>query len=56
MKILLDMNLSPDWIKVLRNEGYEVVHWSMIGLESAPDVELFEWARSNNHVVFYARS
>ena len=28
------------------------IHWSSIGLASAPDVEIFEWARANKYVVF----
>lgn len=35
MKILLDMNLSPDWVPVLESAGFEAVHWSKIGNPSA---------------------
>lgn len=35
MKILLDMNLSPDWVKVLENQGFEAVHLSTIGNPSS---------------------
>ena len=52
MKILLDMNLSPAWTHILNNAGHVAIHWSTIGLESAPDVEIFEWARENEYVVF----
>ncbi|MFA7175054.1 MAG: DUF5615 family PIN-like protein [Kiritimatiellia bacterium] len=52
MKILLDMNLSPAWVCVLRDAGHVAIHWSAIGLGSAPDVEIFEWARENKYVVF----
>lgn len=31
MKILLDMNLSPDWVPLLKAAGYESVHWSTVG-------------------------
>lgn len=40
MKFLLDMNLSPKWVEVLRNEGWEADHWSQIGQASAPDEEV----------------
>ena len=52
MKILLDMNLSPSWVPVLAQAGYETVHWSTIGKQDAPDSELMLWARENEHVVF----
>lgn len=52
MKIILDMNLSPAWIPFLRVEGYEVRHWSEIGDARASDMEIMEWARSNDYVVF----
>jgi len=31
MKLLIDMNLSPEWIAVLERAGFETVHWSTIG-------------------------
>jgi predicted nuclease of predicted toxin-antitoxin system len=37
MKILLDMNISPDWVEYLKNEGFEAVHWVSIGWSTAPD-------------------
>lgn len=52
MKILVDMNLSPSWIPLLRSCGHEALHWSAIGDPSAPDVELLAWARDRMHVVF----
>jgi hypothetical protein len=30
MKIVVDMNLSPDWIPVLTDIGCEAVHWLTI--------------------------
>ena len=44
MKIVLDVNLSPDWLVVLRAGGYEAVHWSTIGPHNAHDVEIVAWA------------
>ena len=46
------MNLSPDWIPVLREAGLEVVHWSNIGDPGAPDKEIMTWAKDNHCVVF----
>jgi predicted nuclease of predicted toxin-antitoxin system len=37
MKILLDMNLSPDWATVLVKAGHDAVHWSTIGDPGASD-------------------
>ena len=31
MKILIDMNLSPRWVEVFDDEGWESAHWSTIG-------------------------
>ena len=31
VKILIDMNLSPDWVPVLKRHGWSAVHWSTIG-------------------------
>ena len=52
MKILIDMNLLPMWVKVLRQEGWEAHHWSTIGASNAPDSEILVWARQNRHIVF----
>lgn len=52
MKIIIDMNLSPQWAEVLILEGHDCVHWSEIGSPNAPDREILLWARSNGYVVF----
>jgi predicted nuclease of predicted toxin-antitoxin system len=52
MKILVDMNLSPPWVIVLKDAGHEVIHWSTIGASGAPDKKILAWAQSNRHVVF----
>lgn len=52
MKIVIDMNLSPQWVTVLHNHGLTAVHWSTIGNPSAPDTEIMEWALNNAHIVF----
>lgn len=51
MKLLIDMNLSPRWIKVLSNEGIEAAHWSAIGAKNAPDSEIMAYASKNDYVV-----
>ncbi len=52
MKILIDMNLSPDWVKVLKNAGWESKHWSTIGDIRATDDVIMSWARENRYIVF----
>jgi predicted nuclease of predicted toxin-antitoxin system len=37
MKILIDMNLSPDWVSVFEADRHEAVHWSRIGEPGAPE-------------------
>jgi len=51
MKLLVDMNLSPDWVPLLAVHGWEACHWSTVGPGNAPDTALMQWARENNHVV-----
>lgn len=52
MKILIDMNLSPDWVPVLSTVGIESIHWSTIGDPRAPDHTIFAWAKENCFIVF----
>ncbi len=52
MKILIDMNLSPEWVDTFAAENIESVHWSTIGDPRAEDTEIMEYARENGYVVF----
>ncbi len=52
LRLLIDMNLSPSWVEVLRDAGFEVEHWYRIGVANAPDGELFAWASKNRYIVF----
>jgi predicted nuclease of predicted toxin-antitoxin system len=49
--ILVDMNLSPDWIPVLVAAGHTAVHWSTVGDPRALDPELMDWTRTNDHII-----
>jgi len=51
MKFVIDMNLSPAWIDVLIEAGYDAVHWSDVGAPSAPDEDILAWASEHDHVV-----
>jgi predicted nuclease of predicted toxin-antitoxin system len=52
ISIVVDMNLSVDWIDVLAQHGWTAVHWSVIGDSSAEDSVVMAWARANGHIVF----
>lgn len=52
MKLILDMNLSPEWVEVLASRGHEALHWSQVGDPGAEDTEILEWARANDYIVF----
>jgi len=52
VRVLVDMNLSPDWVGYPTEAGFEAVHWSAIVAGNAPDAVLMSWARDNEHVVF----
>ena len=52
MKILIDMNLSPEWVSLFSGHGFDAVHWSHIGAPNAPDFEIMQWARNNDYLVF----
>jgi predicted nuclease of predicted toxin-antitoxin system len=52
MKLLLDMNLSPDWVAELAARGWEAAHWSAIGNPRATDSEIMDWAEANAYVIF----
>ncbi len=52
LKILLDMNLSPELAKILEMNGYEATHWSSVGRFDALDSEIFDYAIDNDFIVF----
>jgi len=52
MNILIDMNLSPQWVAVLVEAGHRAIHWSEAGAPNATDHEIMAWARSNAFIVF----
>ncbi|WP_392533286.1 DUF5615 family PIN-like protein [Nostoc sp. C117] len=52
MKILIDMNLSPDWVAVFERYNISAVHWSSIGDRCEKDSIIMEWARTNGYIVF----
>ncbi len=51
MKILVDMNLSPDWRGLLERDGIAAIHWSEVGDPRATDREILAWARERDCIV-----
>jgi predicted nuclease of predicted toxin-antitoxin system len=51
MKLLVDMNLSPRWVKTLIDAGIDASHWSSLGAANAPDADIMAFARANGYVV-----
>lgn len=52
MKVLVDMNLSPLWIPLLQQHGFEAVHWSSVGAASASNAEIMDHAGARGFVIF----
>jgi len=51
-RLLVDMNLSSEWISLLRAAGHQAVHWSEVGDPRAPDADLMRWALMNGYAIF----
>ncbi len=52
LRILIDMNLSPEWIETLAQANLQAVHWSTVGKPGTPDIAIMQWARTNGYIVF----
>ena len=52
LSILVDMNLSAEWVPLLQQAGWPAVHWSSIGAADAEDGALMAWASAHGHAVF----
>jgi predicted nuclease of predicted toxin-antitoxin system len=52
MKILIDMNLLPEWVVTLERHGHRAVHWSMVGDARATDRTIMGWAAERGYLVF----
>ena len=51
IKIVVDMNLPPRWVPVLKAEGWDAVHWSTIGSPGAADAEILKYAKDGGYAV-----
>ena len=52
VRLVIDINLSAEWIAELAQHGWSAVHWSTIGDPRAEDRVIMEWALANDQVVF----
>lgn len=52
LRVVVDMNLSVEWIPLLEQAGWTAVHWSVIGDPRADDATIMAWAVAHNHAVF----
>ena len=52
VKILIDMNLSPQWVDLFRKHGIDAVHWSTMGDPRAKDQVIMQWAKDNGRIIF----
>lgn len=51
MRLIVDMNLSPRWVRFLVDAGFDAEHWSKIGSPGASDGDIMDYARLNECVV-----
>ena len=51
MKLLVDMNLSPKFADLLISDDIVSTHWSTVGLPTATDAEIVDFALQNDYVV-----
>lgn len=52
LRLLIDMNLSIEWVAVLAQHGHDAVHWSTVGDPKATDAEIMAHARTEKRIVF----
>ncbi len=52
VQLVVDMNLSPEWVAELAQHGWSALHWSTVGDPRAEDSAIMAWALANGRVVF----
>lgn len=52
VQLVIDMNLSVEWVAELASHGWSAVHWSTFGEPSAEDSVIMSWALTHGYVVF----
>jgi predicted nuclease of predicted toxin-antitoxin system len=51
MKLIIDMNLSPNWVQVLKEGGIKAIHWSDLGAQDALDATILSHALEHQYIV-----
>ncbi|MEE9403501.1 MAG: DUF5615 family PIN-like protein [Algisphaera sp.] len=46
------MNLPPAWVPALTNRGWNAQHWYTLGPPNASDIEIMQYARTHQYVIF----
>jgi predicted nuclease of predicted toxin-antitoxin system len=52
MRLVVDMNLTPDWVRFFESAGIAAQHWSSLGHPAASDDDVLSFARERGDVVF----
>lgn len=52
VRIVVDMNLSEEWVPLLTQAGWPALHWSEVGDPRAEDTTIMSWALAEGRVVF----
>ena len=52
LRLVIDVNLSPEWVPVLVAAGVPARHWAQVGDPSATDREIMAWASAHGYAVF----
>lgn len=52
MRVLLDVNLSPECMYYLAEAHIHAVHWTAVGSPSATDLEILLYASSHGDLIF----
>ena len=50
VQLVVDMNLSVEWVAELAAQGWSAVHWSTVGDPRADDSAIMAWALANGQV------
>jgi predicted nuclease of predicted toxin-antitoxin system len=51
MQLLLDMNISPNWVLFFAENGIESVHWYTQGAATATDAQIIQHALRNKMII-----